>query len=246
MQLEVNLINVVIFCTGGIITNKMKVFVSWSGGKDTCLAYHRAKYIDKFDFKYLLNMATEDGNRSRSHGINTSLLKAQAEAMRIPIVQIKTTWQTYEAEFKKAVLNFKEEGIKAGIFGDIDLQEHRDWVERVCKEVGIKPLLPLWKEEREKLLEQFIRAGFKAIVVATNAKFLGEEWLGRQIDGQFIEDLKTLGYIDLCGEKGEYHTFVYEGPIFKKSVDFIVGRKFLKDKYWFLELREKRRSKCEI
>ncbi|MEW6674532.1 MAG: diphthine--ammonia ligase [Nitrospirota bacterium] len=214
----------------------MKAFVSWSGGKETSLSCYKVMQNQDVKVTYLLNMISEDGKHSRSHGINTSLLKAQAEAMRIPIVQIKTTWQTYEAEFKKAVLNFKEEGIKVGVFGDIDLQEHRDWVERVCKEICIKPLLPLWKEEREKLLEQFIRAGFKAIVVATNAKFLGEEWLGRQIDGQFIEDLKALGNIDLCGEKGEYHTFVYDGPIFKKPVKFKIGRKILKDNRGFLEI----------
>ncbi|MFZ6017038.1 MAG: diphthine--ammonia ligase [Nitrospirota bacterium] len=217
----------------------MKAFVSWSGGKETSLSCYKVMQNQDVKVTYLLNMISEDGKHSRSHGINTSLLKAQAKAMRIPIVQIKTTWQTYEAEFKKAVLNFKEEGIKVGVFGDIDLQEHRDWVERVCKEIGIKPLLPLWKEEGEKLLEQFIRAGFKAIVVATNAKFLGEEWLGREINTEFIKELKLLNNIDLCGERGEYHTFVYDGPIFKRSIEFTVGEKVLKGKHWFLELELK-------
>ncbi|MEW6067683.1 MAG: diphthine--ammonia ligase [Nitrospirota bacterium] len=214
----------------------MKVFISWSGGKESALSCYRILQNQNIKVSYLLNMISEDGEYSRSHGIISSLLRLQAEAMGIPIVQRKTTWETYEDEFKKTVLEFRKENIHAGVFGDIDLQEHRDWVERVCKEVGIKPLLPLWKEEREKLLEQFIQAGFNAIVVATNAKFLGKEWLGRQIDGQFIEDLKVLGNIDLCGEKGEYHTFVYNCPIFKKPVEFITGEKILKNKHWFLEL----------
>lgn len=214
----------------------MKAFVSWSGGKETSLACYRAKDLGNFEIKYLLNMVSEDGSRSRSHGIGSALLRAQAEAMGIPIFQRKTSWETYEEEFKKAVSEFKKEDIQAGVFGDIDFQEHRDWVERICRETGITPVLPLWKEEREKLLEEFIQAGFKAVVVATDARVLGEEWLGRGINREFMEDLKTLENVDLCGEKGEYHTFVYDGPIFKKAVEFIVGEKRLKDKHWFLDL----------
>jgi uncharacterized protein (TIGR00290 family) len=217
----------------------MKAFISWSGGKDTSLSCYKAMQNIKIKVVYLLNMVSNDGKYSRSHRVSADLLKAQAKAMGIPIIQRKTTWRSYEEEFKKAVLEFKEEGIKIGIFGDIDLQEHRDWIERICKDVGIKPILPLWKEEREKLLKEFIKAGFRAIVVATNAQFLGKEWLGRQINKEFIEDLRVMKNIDLCGEKGEYHTFVYDGPIFKKSVKFIAGKKILKDKHWFLELKGK-------
>jgi len=215
---------------------KQRVFVSWSGGKETALSCFRVMQNKNFKVVCLLNMISEDGKYSRSHGINSELLKIQTEAIRIPLVQRKTTWRTYEEEFKKMVLEFKKEGVKAGVFGDIDLQEHRDWVERVCKDIDIKPMLPLWKEEREKLLEEFIRVGFKARIVATNAQFLGEEWLGREINSEFIKELKALGTVDLCGEKGEYHTFVYDGPIFKKPVDFTVGKKVLKDNHWFLKL----------
>ena len=139
--------------------------------------------------------------------------------------------------YQELITVLKKKNIQAGVFGDIDLQEHRDWVERVCKDIEIKPILPLWKEKREKLLEAFIQAGFKAIVVSTNANFLGKEWLGREINREFIEGLKALVNVDLCGEKGEYHTFVYDGPIFKKPVEFIMGKKILKNKHWFLELR---------
>jgi uncharacterized protein (TIGR00290 family) len=214
----------------------VRVFVSWSGGKDTSLACYRAKNIDDFEVKYLLNMVSEDGKRSRSHGISSDLLRAQAEAIGLPIIQRKTSWKTYEEEFKRAVSDLEKDGIEAGVFGDIDLQEHRDWVERVCREIGIKPLLPLWKEEREKLLKEFIELGFKAMVVATNAGFLGKEWLSREINKELIEELKTLGNIDLCGEKGEYHTFVFDGPLFKKSIRIIPGKKVLRDNHWFLEI----------
>ena len=215
---------------------RMKVFVSWSGGKESALAYYKAMQKEGVEPACLLNMIAEDGRSSRSHGVRTDLLQLQAEAIGIPIVQRRSTWGTYEEEFKKAVTGFKKEEIRAGVFGDIDLQEHRDWVERVCKALGIKPLLPLWKGKREKLLKEFINVGFKAVVVATQANLLGKEWLGRQINKKFIEDLKTLRNIDLCGEKGEYHTFVYDGPIFKNLVEFFTGKRLLRNKRWFLEL----------
>jgi uncharacterized protein (TIGR00290 family) len=216
----------------------MKAFVSWSGGKESSLTYYRA--IKKnLDIKYLLNMVSEDGRYSRSHGISSDLLRAQAKALGIFISQRKTSWQNYEEEFKKALLDFKKEDIQIGVFGDIDLQEHREWIERVCKEMDIKSIFPLWKEEREELLKEFMQVGFKAIVVATHADFLDQKWLGKSINREFIEELKTFRNVDLCGEKGEYHTFVYEGPIFKSPIKFIMGEKILKDKHWFLELELK-------
>jgi uncharacterized protein (TIGR00290 family) len=215
-----------------------KAFCCWSGGKESLLSLYRAKNSG-IHISYLVNMISEDGKYSRSHGISSRLLRLQAEALETPLVQKRTTWKTYEEKFKKAVSDFKKEGIQAGVFGDIDLQEHRDWVERICKEVGIKPILPLWKEKREKLLEEFIQLGFRAIVVATNAQFLDEEWLGRQINKEFIENLSALGNIDLCGENGEYHTFVYDGPIFKKPVEFTTGERILRDGHWFLQLSPK-------
>lgn len=236
------------FRKGGV-----KAFVSWSGGKETSLACYRATQNKNFKVKYLLNMVSEDGKRSRSHGLSSDLLRDQSDAMGIPIIQRKTTWESYEGVFKKAVLELKREGIEIGIFGDIDVQEHRDWVERVCKEIGIRPILPLWKGKREELLKEFIQAGFKAIVVAIKADLLGKEWLGRRIDEEFIEDLKKLNDVDLCGEEGEYHTFVFDGPIFKRPVKFTIGRKVFKDKprpgtqgrgkHWFLEIIPERDTK---
>lgn len=213
----------------------LKAFVSWSGGKESTLAFYRAMK-NGIQSVCLINMLSEDGSYSRSHGINSELIKAQAEAIGIPIIQPKTTWESYEDNFKDTIMQLKNEGVEAGVFGDIDLQEHREWVERVCRETGIKAILPLWGEEREKLLMDFITSGFKAIVCSTNASFLGSEWLGREVDYKFIEDLKALGNIDLCGEKGEYHTFVYDGPIFREPVKFTKNKKVLRGKNWFLEI----------
>jgi len=213
---------------------RLKAFCCWSGGKDSCLALYRA--LKNYEVLFLINMIAEDGKHSRTHGISSNSLKLQSESIRIPIIQRKSSWETYEEKFKIIIRQLKTEAVDTGIFGDIDLQEHRDWVERVCKETGITPVLPLWKVKREELMSKFINAGFKAIVVSTNEKFLSKQWLGREINENFIMDLKSLGNIDLCGEAGEYHTFVFDGPIFKKPVEFVTGDKKLKDKHWFLEL----------
>ncbi len=214
----------------------MKAFVSWSGGKETSLACYRAMQDQDIKVAYLLNMVSEDGRHSRSHGVSSALLRTQADAMGIPIIQRKTTWENYEGVFKKAVSELKKEGIKIGIFGDIDLREHRDWIERVCGETDIQPLLPLWGKDRERLLKEFIRTGFEALVVAAKADLLGREWLGRRIDEEFIKDLKKLGNVDLCGEKGEYHTLAIYGPLFKKRIEITKSKKVLKKNHWFLEI----------
>ncbi|MFA5089376.1 MAG: diphthine--ammonia ligase [Candidatus Omnitrophota bacterium] len=215
----------------------MKTFVSWSGGKESALSFYRVQQNLKTETAYLLSMVSEDGRRSRSHGISPDLLQKQAEMTGTSLLQQKCSWPTYETEFKKAVLSLKENGVDTGIFGDIDTQEHRDWVERICRETGIKPLLPLWKEERRVLIDEFVNAGFKAVVVATQADLLGPEWLGRVIDAEFISDFQELRHVDLCGENGEYHTFVFDGPLFRKPIDFATGRKVLKENRWFLELK---------
>lgn len=212
----------------------MKAFVSWSSGKESCLSLFRMQ--KELDVKYLFNMIDEDGKHSRSHRLDKKLIQLQAEALGIPLIQQSSTWQSYEDVFKRTVAKFKNEGIAAGVFGDIDIQQHRDWVENVCAHVDIKSILPLWQEKREKLVREFIDAGFKAVVVVVNEKYLGKEWLGRIIDESFISDLKSLPEVDIAGEKGEYHTFVYEGPNFKNPVAFSEGQKVYNNGYWFLDL----------
>ncbi len=214
------------------MNNGIKAFVSWSGGKDSSFALHQA--ISKgFQISYLLNMVTEDGKRSRSHGYSSELIRLQSEAINIPLLQQGCSWETYEKEFKRAVLKLKEKGIKAGVFGDIDLQEHRDWIERVCREEKIKAYLPLWSKNQKELLKEFILAGFEAIIVATKAEILGKEWLGKKIDRNFIKELEKKK-ISPCGESGEYHTFVVNGPVFKRRIKILESKKIFRDNHWFL------------
>ena len=209
----------------------MKAFSSWSGGKECALATYKA-ISDGHEVCYLLNFISEDGRRSRSHGIKADVLALQAKAIGIPIVQVKTSWEDYESNFKKAVGELKTKGIEAGIFGDVEIEAHREWVERVCGEVGIKPFLPLWGREPEGLLAELLRLKFQAIVVATK---LEPELLGKRLNRSVIERIKMLGFHP-CGENGEYHTFVTAGPIFKKKLKIIEDKRERREDMWFLEI----------
>ncbi len=208
----------------------MGVFVSWSGGKDSCLALHRAmKSGLRVDF--LFTMLSEDGSKSRGHGLSKELLDAQARAIRIPIVYGEASWQTYEEEFKKIIRIQKRRGVQGGVFGDINLQEHRDWLERVCSETGIDIFLPLWKEEYEKLLNEFLGNGFVAVIVSAKADLIDAKWMGCPLDWEFVRYLRSKS-LDLCGEKGEYHTLVTCGPIFKQRLRIVEFNKTLKNDQW--------------
>ncbi len=128
-----------------------------------------------------------------SHGLDRKLIALQAQAMGLPILQQKVTWETYEAGFKDALEKLKLKGITGLVTGDIYLQEHKDWIDRVCGESGVKAVLPLWEMDTAQLLTDFIEAGFKAIIVSVKAQFLGKEWLGRQVDSKLASELSQLG-----------------------------------------------------
>ncbi|MFZ2071448.1 MAG: diphthine--ammonia ligase [Halobacteriota archaeon] len=215
--------------------NEVKVFSSWSGGKESCLACYKALSAG-FDVSYLLNFISEDGKRSRAHGISSDLIALQAEAIEIPIIQVKSSWEGYEAKFKEAVEELKEKGVKGGVFGDIDLPEHKEWVDRVCSEVDVASIEPLWGNEPREILTDFVNAGFKALVIKVKADFFGKEWLGREINEQFINDLPEG--IHPCGEHGEYHTLVVDGPLFQRRVEIMKSDKVLKDGNWLLDISE--------
>jgi diphthine-ammonia ligase len=214
----------------------VKAFASWSGGKDGCMALYRAKQAG-MDIRFLINMVSEDGERSCSHGIRAVVIKNQAEALGIPILQKPTTTDTYETVFTATLKELKNKGIDVGVFGDIDFNAHREWIEKVCGAVGIIPHLPLWQADQTKLMEEFIDAGFKSVVVAVKADLLGKEILGRTVDREFINYLAGLNKnITPCGEAGEYHTLVIDGPIFQKRLEIIESEKVSRGEHHFLEI----------
>ncbi|MDO5663831.1 MAG: diphthine--ammonia ligase [Bacteroidia bacterium] len=215
----------------------MKTFVSWSGGKDCMFALYLYRQSQKDKPCYLLNMCEADSEKSRSHGLNRTMITAQAEAMNFPLIQQPIIDGNYEQSFKEAISKLKAEGVTTGVFGDIYLEGHRVWIERVCREMNIDSVFPLWGMDTAEAIQRFVSEGFKTIVVAVGKEKLSPTFLGRVIDDSFLNDLHATPNIDLCGENGEYHTFVFDGPLFNHPVSFSKIREYENDKSWLLELK---------
>jgi len=208
-------------------------FCSWSGGKDCCLALHKA--IESGGTPgFLFTMFIENGDRTHSHGLSKKLISAQAASLGIPLRHRSCGWDDYEEKFVNAVREMKHSGMKTGVFGDIDFEENREWEEKVCATSGLNTYIPLWQIARKDLLDEFLSSGFKSMIVSANNKLLGIEYLGRTLDRELIAEFQERG-IDLSGENGEYHTVVFDGPIFSNPLDLIPGKKVLRSGYWFLD-----------
>ncbi len=199
-------------------------FTSWSGGKDCCLALQRAVSAGG-ELRLLLNMCCEDGKRSRSHGLRTDVLAAQAASLGVSLKQRCTGWDDYEKNFLEVLAEIKAGGDADGVFGDIDLAPHREWVERVCTEAGFTAHEPLWGEPRRKLLEEFLDAGFVARVVSVRNDMLSPDMLGKVLDRALIARIEAAG-ADASGEGGEYHTVVVGGPLFAQELKLETGEVF--------------------
>ncbi len=193
-----------------------RFFCSWSGGKDAYLALQRAT-LRRGVPAALVCMLHEDGRVSRGHGLPLALLEEQADSLRIPLVTRATTWDGYEATFVSVLHELAAQGVEAGVFGDIDLQAHRDWALGVCGVAGLGCHLPLWQEPRRRLLDEFLAGGSRATIVAVDSSKLGAEFLGLVLDDAVIARLEAAG-ADACGEEGEYHTMVTAAPLFSRPV----------------------------
>ncbi|MGH8176694.1 MAG: diphthine--ammonia ligase [Steroidobacter sp.] len=192
---------------------------SFSGGKDSCLALWRAQRRG-FDVRTLLVMFEESGGRSRSHAIPLSIIERQAQALGIQLVTHNASWKSYEQVFTEALQTLRSTGHEVAIFGDIDLQAHRDWEEKVCAVAGVTAALPLWQCDRQALAREVIDTGFRAVVVCVDSRYLGDEFCGRLYDDSFLSDLPPG--VDACGENGEFHTLVYDGPNFASPVRYAI------------------------
>lgn len=214
--------------------NGREFFCSWSGGKDSCLALYRTVQRGGVP-RRLLTMLSEDGLHSRSHGLPPAVIAAQAAALDIPLRTGRAGWDGYEAVFLARLAEFRGEGLADGVFGDIDLEPHRQWVERVCGQHEITAHLPLWQEARRDLLAEFIGAGFTATVVAVSDARLPASFLGRQLDWPTVVALEAAG-VDACGEEGEFHTVVTGGPLFSAPLVLEHGEVVGHAGYSFLEV----------
>jgi diphthine-ammonia ligase len=209
-------------------------FSSWSGGKDSCLALYHAIQNGGIP-KALLTMMTEGKERSRSHGLSIEVFRSQASSLGIPLVPRSSSWADYEETFLSAAHEFRKEGVEYGVFGDIDLEPHLEWVKRVCASASIQAYEPLWKRDRSELLNEFLSLGFKAMIIAVKQGTLDNDFLGKTLDHQLIDNMKKIG-IDASGEKGEYHTVVFDGPIFSSPFQLEKGRQVIMDGYGFLDV----------
>jgi diphthine-ammonia ligase len=210
------------------------ILCSWSGGKDSCFALMQAVLLG-YNPKVLLNVLNEEGKISRSHGIPYSILRKQADAANLPIHCISSSWKEYEIHFTNALTELKDKfQVRYAVFGDIDLQDHRDWEEKVCNNSGLTAILPLWKQNRKALVLQMLEAGIESIIVSCNTT-MGESFIGRRITSGLVNELEKLG-IDPCGENGEYHTLVLDCPLFFTSINVKVTKRLIHDNYWFGKL----------
>ncbi len=212
----------------------MKVVSLWSGGKDSCFACYKAKQ-QGYKISALFNFLASDGKKSLSHGLRADLILEQMRLTGIPYFQKAMPKETYRDNFKKLIEKWKSDiGIEGIVFGDIYLQAHKDWIDEVCKETDVKPVMPLWGTATDKIIDEFVSAGFKSVIVAVKENALSREWLGRVIDENFRKQLDAK--IDPCGEEGEFHTFVLSGPLFGKSLEITKGGQVLINGSWYLEI----------
>ena len=163
-------------------------------------------------------MFDETGERSRSHAVSLEVMRAQAESLGLELIMPIASWKDYQQVFIEELVKLKSQNVEAAIFGDIDLQAHRDWEEKVCAAAQIEAVLPLWNENRLDLVNEFLAEGFRSVVICVNEEYLPKDFCGRVFDEQFIRDLPTG--VDACGENGEFHTFVFDGKLFKNPVPY--------------------------
>jgi diphthine-ammonia ligase len=209
-----------------------RLFCSWSGGKDAYLSLQRAVAAGGKP-EVLLSMAHEDGLRSRGHGLPLPLLQRQADALGLRLVTRATTWDDYEETYIAALHELRAAGLEGGVFGDIDLEPHREWVERVCAVAGMACYLPLWLEPRRPLIDELFAAGVRSTIVAVDARRLGERFVGLDLTDDLVSELEELG-IDACGEEGEYHTFVSAAPLFSLPVPLHWDGTESRDGHWLI------------
>ncbi|MBA2613646.1 MAG: diphthine--ammonia ligase [Bacteroidetes bacterium] len=206
-----------------------KAIFCWSGGKDSALCLHKVLSQNLFDVKYLLTTVNDEFKRVSMHGTREDLLDLQASAIGLPLLKVRVkegTNSEYEKQMEAALLKAKAEGIEQVIFGDIFLEDLRVYRENNLAKVNMKAVFPLWKKDTRVLIKEFIDLEFKTVICCVNDGYFGEEWLGRAINEQFIKELPAN--VDPCGENGEYHTFCFAGPVFKKEVRFTMGENIYK------------------
>jgi len=203
----------------------MNAYMNWSGGKDSALCLYKVLKEHQYKVHTLLTSVNATYNRISMHGVRRELLHAQANALNIPLTTIELpeqpSMEIYEQEMTRKVNDLKSKQLTHSLFGDIFLEDLKTYREQQLKKAGIEAVFPLWKISTKQLMQEFLSAGFKAIIVCVNEQYLDKSFCGRIIDESFINDLPEN--VDICGENGEYHSFVFDGPIFAKPIPVVTG-----------------------
>ena len=199
----------------------MNFAISYSGGKDSALALYRM-ITDGHKPVALIATVNIEQKRSWFHGIQQELLEAVSNSLNIPMIYCDCTPNDYAKAFEDGLIKAREMGVSACVFGDIDIDEHKRWNEERCKNAGLDCVLPLWNQNREAVVCEMIEVGFKAFIKIVQTDKLDESFLGKDLSISLINKIRLTGS-DVCGENGEYHTFVYDGPIFAYPVVFETG-----------------------
>ena len=213
----------------------MKFVMSYSCGKDSTLSLYR---MIKAGHEPLALLITVDKKVCRSwfHGVPKHLLEEVSKSLNIPLLLVESIGDNYKETFEEALGKAKEQGAEACVFGDIDLEAHRTWCTDRCEAVGLEAVFPLWLEAREALTHEFIDLGFTTVLKNVKLECLGEEFLGKVLTKELVEKIKATGS-DACGENGEYHSFVYDGPLFSYPVSFEVGENILTETHGYLDIK---------
>ena len=214
---------------------KEKVLQSWSGGKDAALALHELHASSEYEVTALLTTVTAEYDRISMHGVRRVLLERQARDLGLPLHTVLISADTTDAEYRVKMREELQRHVDAGIscvaFGDIFLEDVRSYREENLARMDMHALFPLWERDSGELSRSFIEAGFKAIVTCVDSKALSGSFVGRRFDTGFLSDLPPT--VDPCGENGEFHSFVYDGPIFRHAVEYRKGRVVLRDQRFY-------------
>jgi uncharacterized protein (TIGR00290 family) len=216
-----------------------EVLFTWSGGKDSVLALYELQKGDDHEVVALLTTLTEDYERISMHGVRSILLERQADSLGLPIEKVyiprNPSNEEYEAKMKEVLQKYLRAGVSSVVFGDIFLEDLRRYREDNLSKTGMQAIFPIWKRDTTELAHTFIDLGFKAVITCIDSNFLNKTFVGRLFDRQLLSELPTN--VDPCGENGEFHSFVYDGPIFQKTVSYTKGEVALRDnRFWFCDL----------
>lgn len=213
---------------------EQKFIVSYSGGKDSTLALYHAMQVGKAIG--LIVMLEEQGLRSRSHAMSMEIIQAQANALGLPIITASSSWNDYETEFLKLLADAKQQGADVLVTGDLDMPEHGCWHDRITQQAGLKLCMPLWQRPHREVIEEFIQLGFKTMIVTVNLDLgMKVDDLGKILTLDYIQELENRG-IDPCGEGGEFHSTVIDGPLFTAPIAVRKGDILYHENYAFLAL----------